>query len=182
VDGQRLKSTNGQGDRQSDVVGDIWHRLVETTEDFGVMGGRPSHPELLELARAGFRENGWDVKRFYKQWCCPRPTGNPHGSLHNCSKSIRRTACWRAPRYRMDGEMLRDTALATSGLLVEKIGGPSVKPYQPAGVWEAGSHQGSDTKAYTQDHGEAFVPTQPLHFLETNGNDARYGHLGCAGT
>jgi hypothetical protein len=55
----------------------------------------------------------------------------------------------------MDGEMLRDTALATSGLLVEKIGGPSVKPYQPAGVWEAGSHQGSDTKAYVQDHGEA---------------------------
>ena len=51
--------------------------------------------------------------------------------------------------------MLRDTALAVSGLLVEKIGGPSVKPYQPAGVWEAGSHQGSDTKAYVQDHGEA---------------------------
>src|SRR4029434_2281385 len=61
----------------------------------------------------------------------------------------------RGPRYRMDGEMLRDTALATSGLLVEKIGGPSVRPYQPAGVWEAGSHQGSDTKSYTQDHGES---------------------------
>src|SRR5260221_14142063 len=61
----------------------------------------------------------------------------------------------RGPRSRMDGEMLRDTALATSGLLVEKIGGPSVKPYQPTGVWEAGSHQGSDTKAYVQDHGEA---------------------------
>jgi len=55
----------------------------------------------------------------------------------------------------MDGEMLRDTALATSGLLVEKIGGPSVKPYQPVGVWEAGSHQNSDTKSYTQDHGDS---------------------------
>jgi len=55
----------------------------------------------------------------------------------------------------MDGEMNRDTALASSGLLVEKIGGPSVKPYQPAGVWEAGSHQVSDTKEYAQDHGEA---------------------------
>jgi hypothetical protein len=55
----------------------------------------------------------------------------------------------------MDGEMLRDTALAASGLLVEKIGGPSVRPYQPAGVWEAGSHQGSDTKSYTQDTGES---------------------------
>jgi hypothetical protein len=55
----------------------------------------------------------------------------------------------------MDGEMIRDTALASSGLLVEKIGGPSVKPYQPAGVWEAGSHQVSDTKEYVQDHGDA---------------------------
>jgi hypothetical protein len=55
----------------------------------------------------------------------------------------------------MDGEMIRDTALASSGLLVEKIGGPSVKPYQPAGVWEAGSHQISDTKDYVQDHGDA---------------------------
>src|SRR5262249_10705641 len=59
------------------------------------------------------------------------------------------------PRFRMDGEMIRDTALASSGLLVERIGGPSVKPYQPAGVWEAGSHQGSDTKEYVQDHGDA---------------------------
>jgi hypothetical protein len=59
------------------------------------------------------------------------------------------------PRFRMDAEMLRDTALATSGLLVDKIGGPSVKPYQPAGVWEAGSHQNSDTKSYVQDHGDA---------------------------
>ena len=55
----------------------------------------------------------------------------------------------------MDAEMVRDYALSSSGLMVEKIGGPSVKPYQPAGVWEAGSHQNSDTKAYVQDHGEA---------------------------
>jgi len=81
----------------------------------------------------------------------------------------------------MDGEMLRDTALAASGLLVEKIGGPSVKPYQPAGVWEAGSHQGSDTKSYTQDHGESLYRRSLYTFLEKNGNDARYGHAGRAG-
>ncbi len=130
--------------------------LVETTEDFGVMGGRPSHPELLDWLALDFRENGWDVKRFYKQLVLSaayRQSARVTPQLLEIDPKNRLLA--RGPRYRMDGEMLRDTALATSGLLVEKIGGPSVKPYQPAGVWEAGSHQGSDTKAYTQDHGEA---------------------------
>jgi len=130
--------------------------LVETTEDFGVMGGRPSHPELLDWLALDFRENGWDVKRFYKQLALSatyRQSARVTPELLEIDPKNRLLA--RGPRYRMDGEMLRDTALATSGLLVEKIGGPSVKPYQPAGVWEAGSHQGSDTKSYTQDHGES---------------------------
>jgi len=130
--------------------------LVETTEDFGVMGGRPSHPELLDWLALDFRDNGWDVKRFYKQLVLSaayRQSARVTPQLLEIDPKNRLLA--RGPRYRMDGEMLRDTALATSGLLVEKIGGPSVKPYQPAGVWEAGSHQGSDTKAYAQDHGEA---------------------------
>jgi mono/diheme cytochrome c family protein len=130
--------------------------LVETTEDFGVMGGRPSHPELLDWLALDFRENGWNVKRFYKQLVLSaayRQSARVTSQLLEIDPKNRLLA--RGPRYRMDGEMLRDTALATSGLLVEKIGGPSVKPYQPAGVWEAGSHQGSDTRSYTQDHGEA---------------------------
>src|SRR5882724_2083640 len=130
--------------------------LVETTEDFGVMGGRPSHPELLDWLALDFRENGWDVKRFYKQLVLSaayRQSARVTPQLLEIDPKNRLLA--RGPRYRMDGEMLRDTALAASGLLVEKIGGPSVKPYQPAGVWEAGSHQGSDTKSYTQDHGES---------------------------
>jgi mono/diheme cytochrome c family protein len=130
--------------------------LVETTEDFGVMGGRPSHPELLDWLALDFRENGWDVKRFYKQLVMSatyRQSARVTPQLLEIDPKNRLLA--RGPRFRMDGEMLRDTALATSGLLVEKIGGPSVKPYQPAGVWEAGSHQGSDTKSYTPDHGEA---------------------------
>jgi len=130
--------------------------LVETTEDFGVMGGRPSHPELLDWLALDFRENGWDVKRFYKQLVMSaayRQSARTTPQLLEVDPKNRLLA--RGPRFRMDGEMLRDTALAASGLLVEKIGGPSVKPYQPAGVWEAGSHQGSDTKAYVQDHGEA---------------------------
>jgi mono/diheme cytochrome c family protein len=130
--------------------------LVETTEDFGVMGGRPSHPELLDWLAVDFRKHGWDVKRFYKQLVLSdtyRQSARTSPQLLEADPKNRLLA--RGPRFRMDGEMLRDTALAASGLLVEKIGGPSVKPYQPAGVWEAGSHQGSDTKAYVQDHGDA---------------------------
>jgi hypothetical protein len=130
--------------------------LVETTEDFGVMGGRPSHPELLDWLALGFRENGWDVKRFYKQLVLSatyRQSAQVTPQMLEIDPKNRLMA--RGPRYRMDGEMLRDTALAASGLLVEKIGGPSVKPYQPTGVWEAGSHQGSDTKSYTQEHGDS---------------------------
>jgi hypothetical protein len=130
--------------------------LVETTEDFGVMGGRPNHPQLLDWLALDFRENGWDVKRFYRQLVLSaayRQSARVTPQLLEIDPKNRLLA--RGPRYRMDGEMLRDTALVASGLLVEKIGGPSVKPYQPAGVWEAGSHQGSDTKSYTQDHGES---------------------------
>src|SRR5262249_15102807 len=130
--------------------------LVETTEDFGVMGGRPSHPDLLDWLAVDFRESGWDVKRFYKQLVLSatyRQSARVTPQLLEVDPKNRLLA--RGPRFRMDGEMLRDTALAASGLLVEKIGGPSVKPYQPPGVWEAGSHQGSDTKAYVQDHGDA---------------------------
>jgi hypothetical protein len=130
--------------------------LVETTEDFGVMGGRPSHPELLDWLALDFRENGWDVKRFYKQLVLSATyQQSARVSPQLLEIDPKNRLLTRGPRYRMDGEMLRDTALAASGLLVEKIGGPSVKPYQPAGVWEAGSHQGSDTKSYTQDHGES---------------------------
>jgi hypothetical protein len=130
--------------------------LVETTEDFGVMGGRPSHPELLDWLAVDFRESGWDVKRFYKLLVLSatyRQSARTTPQLLEIDPKNRLLA--RGPRYRMDGEMLRDTALAASGLLVEHIGGPSVKPYQPPGVWEAGSHQGSDTRSYVQDHGDS---------------------------
>jgi mono/diheme cytochrome c family protein len=130
--------------------------LVETTEDFGVMGTRPSHPELLDWLALDFREHGWDIKRFYRQLVLSAAyRQSARATPEQIEKDPRNRLLAHGPRFRMDGEMLRDTALSTSGLLVEKIGGPSVKPYQPAGVWEAGSHQNSDTKSYVQDHGEA---------------------------
>ena len=130
--------------------------LVETTEDFGVMGARPSHPELLDWLALDFRDHDWDVKRFYQQIVLSatyRQSARTTPQL--IEKDPKNRLLARGPRFRMDGEMIRDTALASSGLLVERIGGPSVRPYQPAGVWEAGSHQASDTKEYVQDHGDA---------------------------
>ena len=130
--------------------------LVETTDDFGTVGARPSHPELLDWLAVDFRDNGWNVKRFYKQLVMSatyRQSARVTPSLLEVDPRNRLLA--RGPRFRMDAEMLRDTALAASGLLVEKIGGPSVRPYQPAGVWEANSFPTSDTARYRQDHGDA---------------------------
>jgi hypothetical protein len=129
--------------------------IVETTEDFGVMGARPTHPELLDWLAVDFRDSGWDVKRFYKQLVLSatyRQSARVSPQLGEKDPKNRLLA--RGPRFRMDSEMLRDTALAASGLLVEKLGGPSVKPYQPPGIWD-GSHDASNTRKYVQDHGDA---------------------------
>jgi mono/diheme cytochrome c family protein len=129
--------------------------IVETTEDFGVMGARPSHPELLDWLAVDFRDSGWDVKRFYKQLVMSATyRQSARVSPEILEKDPKNRLLMRGPRFRMDSEMLRDTALAASGLLVEKIGGPSVKPYQPPGIWD-GSHDASNTRKYVQDHGDA---------------------------
>jgi hypothetical protein len=129
--------------------------LVRTSGDFGVAGELPSHPELLDWLAVEFRESGWDVKKFfkllvtsaaYRQSALTTPEKrekDPHNRLLS-----------RGPRFRMDGEMVRDYALAASGLLVRKIGGPSVRPYQPDGVWEAVAMIGSNTRDYRRDTGE----------------------------
>lgn len=130
--------------------------LVRTAGDFGISGELPSHPELLDYLAVDFMESGWDVKRFFKQIALSstyrQAATTPPEKLE---KDPANRLLSRGPRYRMDAEMLRDYALATSGLLVNKIGGPSVKPYQPEGVWEAVAMKESDTHDYHQDHGEA---------------------------
>jgi hypothetical protein len=143
------------------VVNRMWSEIfgtgiVETTEDFGLMGTLPSHPELLDWLAVDFRDHDWDVKRFYRQVVLSATYQQSARTTPELTeKDPKNRLLAHGPRFRMDGEMIRDTALASSGLLVEKIGGPSVKPYQPPGVWEAGSHQVSDTKDYVQDHGDA---------------------------
>jgi mono/diheme cytochrome c family protein len=128
--------------------------LVRTADDFGSQGEPPSNPQLLDWLAVDFEQSGWDVKRFYRQLLTsasyrqmalitPRKvTEDPENRLLS-----------RGPRFRMDAEMLRDYVLAASGLLAPQIGGPSVKPYQPDGIWETVAMLGSNTRFYKQDSG-----------------------------
>ena len=130
--------------------------LVETTEDFGIMGQRPSNPELLDWLAVEFRRSGWDTKHMYKLMVMSsayRQSARMTPELEQ--RDPKNLLLARGPRFRMDAEMLRDIALQSSGLLVEKVGGPSVKPYQPPNVWEVIGIEGSDTLKYKQDHGDA---------------------------
>jgi hypothetical protein len=129
--------------------------IVKTSEDFGSQGQAPSHPELLDWLAVEFRESGWDIKRFFKLLV----TSSTYKQMalatdEKLKIDPENRLLSRGPRFRMDGEMVRDYALAASGLLVPTIGGPSVKPYQPDGVWEAVAMEGSNTRFYKRDHGD----------------------------
>lgn len=125
--------------------------LVKTVEDFGSQGEWPSHPELLDWLAAEFTRTGWDFKALVRTIVLSetyRQSSNVTPELLQRDPENRLLA--RGPRVRLPAEMVRDQALAISGLLVEKTGGPSVKPYQPKGLWSELSG-GAD---YEQDHGE----------------------------
>ncbi|HEV3021259.1 MAG TPA: DUF1553 domain-containing protein, partial [Pirellulales bacterium] len=129
--------------------------LVRTAGDFGVSGELPSHPELLDWLAVEFRETGWNVKRFFKLLVTSAAYRQSAATTpEKLEKDQHNRFLSRGPRFRMDAEMVRDYALAASGLLVEKIGGPSVRPYQPDGVWEAVAMIGSNTRDYQRDTGE----------------------------
>jgi hypothetical protein len=129
--------------------------IVRTAGDFGVAGELPTHPELLDWLAVDFREGGWDVKRFFKQLVTSATYRQAAiNTPENLEKDPQNRLLSRGPRFRMDAEMIRDYALAASGLLVEKIGGPSVRPYQPEGVWEAVAMIGSNTRDYKPDSGD----------------------------
>ena len=130
--------------------------LVETSEDFGVVGDRPSNPQLLDWLATDFIDSGWKVKRLYKMLVMSATYRQAAATTSDIvARDPKNRLLARGPRFRMEGEMLRDCALQAGGLLIQKIGGPSVKPYQPAGVWEAGAFGGSNTGDYHQDHGES---------------------------
>jgi hypothetical protein len=129
--------------------------LVRTTGDFGVSGELPSHPELLDWLAVDFRESGWDVKRLFKMMAMSSVyRQSASASLEKLKLDPGNRLLSYGPRYRMDAEMIRDYALSVSGLLVRKLGGPSVRPYQPPGVWEAVAMPESNTGKYKEDKGE----------------------------
>ena len=124
--------------------------LVKTVEDFGSQGEWPTHPELLDWLATEFVRTGWDIKAMQKlivTSAAYRQSSKATPELLQKDPENRLLA--RAPRLRLPAGMIRDQALAVSGLLTEQIGGPSVKPYQPAGLWKELSGQD-----YVQDKGE----------------------------
>lgn len=130
--------------------------LVESTEDFGIMGQRPSNPELLNWLAVEFRESGWNVKHMYKLMVMSAAyRQSAKSTSEQIAKDPKNLFLSHGPRFRMDAEMLRDVALESGGLLIDKVGGPSVKPYQPANIWEQIGIGGSDTLVYEQQHGNA---------------------------
>jgi hypothetical protein len=143
------------------TVNRMWYELfgtglVETTEDFGIMGQRPSHPELLDWLAVEFRDSGWNIKHMYKLMVMSATyRQNAKIEPDKLAKDPKNILLSRGPRFRMDAEMVRDIALQAGGLLVDKIGGASVKPYQPSNIWEQVSYPSSDTVHYAQEHGDA---------------------------
>ena len=128
--------------------------LVKTSNDFGLQGEPPSHPRLLDWLAVDFRENAWNLKRLVKQIVLSatyRQSSVVRPALLSRDPENRLLA--RGPRFRLPGELIRDQALAVSGLLSRRFGGPGVKPYQPPGLWEAVSYDGNLT--YFEDRGES---------------------------
>ncbi len=125
--------------------------IVKTVDDFGSQGEWPSHPELLDFLATEFIRSGWDVKGLIKTMVMSSTYQQSSRSTdQQIANDPENRMLARGPRQRLSAEMLRDQALSISGLLVEKQGGPSAKPYQPAGLWKELSNDGD----YKPDTGE----------------------------
>ena len=140
------------------LVNRIWQRvfgagLVRTPEDFGLQGQQPTHPELLDWLAVELHDSGWDLKHMLRLMVNSRTFRQ--GSALSEGVNDPENKLWaRGPHYRLDAEVLRDIALWASGLLDPHMGGEGVKPYQPAGLWKALAHPGSNTKNYVRDNGQ----------------------------
>ncbi len=142
------------------AVNRIWQQMfgkgiVSTPEDFGNQGSLPTHPELLDYLAIKYREDGWNTRDMIK-YIMLSSTYQQSAASTPRKNQIDPENRWlsHSPRLRLSAEMIRDHALASSGLLVDKVGGPSVKPYQPKGLWEetTGGGGGSTAK-YIEDEG-----------------------------
>jgi hypothetical protein len=144
------------------VVNRFWQQLfgtglVKTSEDFGAQGESPSHPELLDWLASEFIRSGWDVKQLMRLIVSSATYRQQSQlSLELLSKDPENRLLARGPRLRLPGELIRDQALTVSGLLVPTLGGPPLRPYHPAGMYETMAPTSADTvKTYLQDRGDA---------------------------
>ncbi len=151
------------------TVNRLWQQvfgvgIVKTADDFGSQGEVPSHPDLLDSLAVQFMEDGWDVKKMMKRIVMSatyQQTSRVPAEMYKRDPENRLLA--RGPRFRLDAEMLRDQALAVSGLLEDKLGGPSLKPPQPDGLWFAVGYSGSNTVRFKQDSGSEKVHRRTLY-------------------
>jgi hypothetical protein len=160
------------------VVNRFWQMhfgtgLVETADNFGLQGEWPSHPELLDWLATEFIASGWNVKRLHRLIVTSatyRQSSRVTEQLLEVDPKNRLLA--RGPRHRLPAETIRDLALFASGLLVERQGGPSVKPYQPAGLWKEVAFDTTGkaltAQIYEQDEGEALYRRSMYTFWKRN--------------
>jgi hypothetical protein len=176
------------------IVNRIWQQffgtgLVKTSSDFGTQGDLPSHPELLDWLAVQFMEEKWDFRVFIKRILTSRTyqqSSKVSPSLLKKDPDNRFLA--RGPRYRLDAEIVRDQALHLSGLLVGKVGGRGVMPYQPPNIWEPVGFGNSNTRYYKQGTGDDlyrrslytfYKRTAPAPFMSTF--DAPNREQSCSG-
>ncbi len=153
-------------------VNQLWQELfgrglVKTTGDFGMQGELPSHPELLDWLAVDFMENGWDIKKLVKKILLSATYRQSAKATDNKLKEDPENIYLsHAPRMRLNAEFVRDVVLSSSGLLNKTIGGPSVKPYQPKGLWEAATSGRGVLATYKQDQGDALYRRGMYTFIK----------------
>jgi hypothetical protein len=153
-------------------VNQVWQEffgrgLVKSTGDFGMQGDLPTNPALLDWLAVDFMSHNWDIKRLVKQIVTSATYRQSAKITDEKLKSDPENILLsRGPRYRLPAEFVRDMVLSTSGLLNPKIGGPSVKPYQPKGLWEAATSGRGSLRTYQQDRGEALYRRGMYTFIK----------------
>ena len=141
--------------------------IVKSSGDFGMQGDIPSHPELLDWLAVDFMEHGWDIKRLVKQIVMSATYRQSSVvTKDKLEKDPENVYLSRGPRVRLPAEFIRDMVLSSSGLLVRTIGGASVKPYQPKGLWEQATSGRGVLATYKQDHGDSLYRRGMYTFIK----------------
>ena len=166
-------------------VNQLWQEIfgrgiIKTTGDFGMQGELPSHPALLDWLAVDFMDNGWNIKRLTKQMVMSATyRQSVKATDEKLKKDPENIYLARGPRNRLNAEFVRDLVLASSGLLVKTIGGASVKPYQPKGLWEAATSGRGVLASYKQEHRRCLVPQGFIYFYKVNSATTFNGIVRC---